>query len=41
MTPAPDAQDKPFRVDEATIDELHTAIKHAFDPQNLLNPGKA
>jgi glycolate oxidase subunit GlcD len=20
--------------------ELHTAIKHAFDPQNLLNPGK-
>ncbi len=27
MTPAPDAQDKPFRVDEATIDELHTAIK--------------
>jgi glycolate oxidase subunit GlcD len=21
--------------------ELHTAIKHAFDPQNLLNPGKA
>jgi hypothetical protein len=27
VTPAPDAQDKPFRVDEATIDELHTAIK--------------
>ena len=27
MTPAPDTQDKPFRVDEATIDELHTAIK--------------
>ena len=27
MTPAPDAQDKPFRVDEATIDELHAAIK--------------
>jgi glycolate oxidase len=20
--------------------ELHTAVKHAFDPQNLLNPGK-
>jgi amidase len=27
VTPAPDAQDKPFRVDEATIDELHAAIK--------------
>jgi len=27
VTPAPDAQDKPFRVDEATIAELHTAIK--------------
>jgi Asp-tRNA(Asn)/Glu-tRNA(Gln) amidotransferase A subunit family amidase len=27
VTPAPDAQDKPFRVDEATIDDLHTAIK--------------
>ena len=20
--------------------ELHAAVKHAFDPQNLLNPGK-
>ncbi len=27
MTPAPNAQDKPFRVEEATIDELHAAIK--------------
>ena len=27
MTPAPDARDRPFRVDEATIDELHAAIK--------------
>jgi amidase len=27
VTPAPDTQNKPFRVDEATIDELHTAIK--------------
>jgi amidase len=27
LTPTPDAQDKPFRVDEATIDELHAAIK--------------
>ena len=26
MTPAADAQDKPFRLDEATIDELHAAI---------------
>ena len=27
VTPAADAQDKPFRLDEATIDELHAAIK--------------
>jgi amidase len=27
VTPAPETQDKPFRVDEATFDELHTAIK--------------
>jgi len=27
VTPAPNAQDKPFRVEEATIDELHAAIK--------------
>ena len=27
MTPAGDAQDTPFRLDEATIDELHAAIK--------------
>ena len=27
MTPAADTQDKPFRLDEATIDELHAAIK--------------
>jgi len=27
VTPAADAQDNPFRLDEATIDELHTAIK--------------
>jgi len=26
VTPAADAQDKPFRLDEATIDELHAAI---------------
>jgi Asp-tRNA(Asn)/Glu-tRNA(Gln) amidotransferase A subunit family amidase len=27
VTPGPDSQDKPFRVDEATIDELHAAIQ--------------
>ncbi len=27
MTPAPDTRDKPFRVDETTIDELHAAIR--------------
>jgi amidase len=27
VTPAPDTRDKPFRVDEATIDELHAAIR--------------
>ena len=27
MTPEPGAQDRPFRLDEATIDGLHAAIK--------------
>jgi Asp-tRNA(Asn)/Glu-tRNA(Gln) amidotransferase A subunit family amidase len=27
VTPAPDTRDKPFRVDETTIDELHAAIR--------------
>jgi len=27
VTPEPGAQDRPFRLDEATIDELHAAIR--------------